>query len=355
MPGDDGVPRPAGGRRRRRRRFAAFALALGVACACLIGELGLRVLGVVAEPRRHFRPGILRADPELGWALRPNYRGVRYEYAHQAATSTDSLGYRGPEWTAARARAPLRVLCLGDSVTFGIGVADEETYPAQLESLLRGRGQAASVYDAGVPGYDTVQEAVVYQRLAARIHPQVVVLAWLPNDLAEPSQELRKQVRFIDGHMIHDERKYRRWKRRVEHRGLYASALYRFFRVRSQNLIEALRRREPPPRIEPKPLDYSLRPLEAIARRAREDGAHLVVVLVPTREQVAGREPIAQHERMGAAARELGAEVVDLAAAWAGKPRAGRFLLRDRLHFTPSGCAEIAEAVARTAALAPAR
>jgi acyl-CoA thioesterase I len=49
----------------------------------------------------------------------------------------------------------LRIVALGASNTYGKGVARSEAYPAQLASILRGRGYAAHVINAGVNGDTT--------------------------------------------------------------------------------------------------------------------------------------------------------------------------------------------------------
>lgn len=48
-----------------------------------------------------------------------------------------------------------RIVILGDSLTAGYGLLPEEAYPAVLESLLRGRGQAVEVVNAGLSGDTT--------------------------------------------------------------------------------------------------------------------------------------------------------------------------------------------------------
>ena len=50
---------------------------------------------------------------------------------------------------------PPRLLALGDSLTAGYGLAQEDAFPAQLETALRARGHAVAVLDAGVSGDTT--------------------------------------------------------------------------------------------------------------------------------------------------------------------------------------------------------
>ena len=52
---------------------------------------------------------------------------------------------------ARRAAAP-RIVCLGDSLTAGLGVAPAEAYPARLQARLRAAGYPYEVVNAGVSG-----------------------------------------------------------------------------------------------------------------------------------------------------------------------------------------------------------
>src|SRR5687767_7652500 len=72
----------------------------------------------------------------------------------------------------------VRILCVGDSHTYGVGVSPDESYPSQLERLLRARGVHARVVNAGVPGQNSSQ---LRERLPAKLaeyRPQVV-LVWV--------------------------------------------------------------------------------------------------------------------------------------------------------------------------------
>lgn len=357
-------------RRRRRRRFALAAALASLLLAAVAGEVAVRALGLTSAPRRHFRPGIYAPDAALGWALLPSYRGVHVEYTFEAPTTTNAQGWRGPAWDAARAAAPRRVLCLGDSCTFGRGVDDASTWPARLEARL---GAGTAVFNAGVPGFDTVQEWAVFERLLPVVRPTHVVVAWLPNDVVERSVETRPhegpepaeraalRQALIEGHLVPATRtdEYAEWKASIEGRGMNRSALYRLLRVRMKLLKESMGMRRggdapPPPEAHRivNGLGYSQGPLSFIVGRAHGLGIRPVVVLVPRQEEL--EEPAADvehHVRMAAFARGLGATVVDLQARWraAAPPptsRASWFLPRDAVHFTPAGYDEVAAAVA---------
>ncbi|HST29411.1 MAG TPA: GDSL-type esterase/lipase family protein [Chthoniobacterales bacterium] len=57
--------------------------------------------------------------------------------------------------------APMRVVAFGDSGVYGYGVARNETYPAQLEAMLRQKGYEVTVINHGVNGM-TSANAVAY-------------------------------------------------------------------------------------------------------------------------------------------------------------------------------------------------
>lgn len=78
-----------------------------------------------------------------------------------------------------------RVLCLGDSYTFGLAVADDQTYPCHLQNILRERGLDVAVSNRGIPGYNTMQEYHTLREVFDTIAPDVVVLGYVMND-AEP-------------------------------------------------------------------------------------------------------------------------------------------------------------------------
>jgi hypothetical protein len=85
---------------------------------------------------------------------------------------------------------------LGDSQTFGNGVAQEQTFAARLESLLRSRmpGRAIDVINAGIAGYDSVQEVKLLERVAPSLKPDIVVVGFYLNDIVEVLQP-KKPIR----------------------------------------------------------------------------------------------------------------------------------------------------------------
>ena len=76
-----------------------------------------------------------------------------------------------------------RILLVGDSFTAGMANQYEEIWPVLLERRLTGKRGAIDVIKAGVDSFDTLSELLTMRRLIPRYHPDLVLMAFLPNDI----------------------------------------------------------------------------------------------------------------------------------------------------------------------------
>jgi len=161
--------------RARRVLASGLRIALALALPWIVLEIGLRVAGY-APPDLRPRvalfprfPAFYEPSRELGWVLKPNldWRGAEVAIPFR----TDASGNRMHGDTDSAGE--LAVDCIGDSSTFGFGVAEGDTYPALLQARLRAATDNPSlrVRNLGVPGY-TAYEARI---LAARDGPRAPV------------------------------------------------------------------------------------------------------------------------------------------------------------------------------------
>jgi hypothetical protein len=74
------------------------------------------------------------------------------------------------------------ILCAGDSHTFGVKVPPEQSYPAQLQTLLDRHGFGFNVVNAGIPGENTSELRRMLPGLLKRYHPGVVVILCVANN-----------------------------------------------------------------------------------------------------------------------------------------------------------------------------
>jgi acyl-CoA thioesterase I len=101
--------------------------------------------------------------------------------------------------SAPASEAP-RIVFLGDSLTAGLGLDEDEAYPAILERELRQEGVAAQVINAGVSG-DTTAGGLSRLGWLLGQHPDLVVVGLGANDgmralpVAETEKNLREIVR----------------------------------------------------------------------------------------------------------------------------------------------------------------
>jgi acyl-CoA thioesterase-1 len=83
---------------------------------------------------------------------------------------------------AARGAGGERVIvCLGDSLTEGYGLAPDRAYPSLVERMLSERGRAVRVINAGISG-STSASAVSRLRWQLRSRPDIVLIALGAND-----------------------------------------------------------------------------------------------------------------------------------------------------------------------------
>ncbi len=168
------------------RTFVRFLLTAGIqaliACALLevIGRV-LDPLGISYYPETaRFYDDLVMEEP-IGYRLPENMR-ARY---WGTAVDTNSLGMRDRE-VGPKAPEEFRVMLLGDSVIFSLGVEYADSIPWQLEQMLNAGtapGRRYRVLNMGVPSYNTEQELIQLESLGLGLQPDAVLLMFVPNDL----------------------------------------------------------------------------------------------------------------------------------------------------------------------------
>jgi len=172
---------PLTGRLRRARHPLVLMLCSSVLALALLEALvrGLNLFGASFYQELTRYQLTLLPDPVLLYTQPPghraDYQGVDVAINH--------LGLRERP-LAAKTADRLRILVLGDSVTFGWGVRIEDTFPRRLESELEARlGRAVETINSGVPGYNTTIEAAFLARHGPELRPDLVVLVYVENDI----------------------------------------------------------------------------------------------------------------------------------------------------------------------------
>jgi lysophospholipase L1-like esterase len=199
MSATDSQPRTM--RRPARRRLVGLAIGAATTAVVVVAlELGLRAAGFgpgdglnlvggehaapgalqFTAEHRDPRRGLVEVHPDRGYTLRTGYRSSA---EHAGSYALGAWPWRGrPAEPAPPGIA--RVVVLGDSCAYGVGIETSQTLAHQLALELEERGldrTRVQVLNLGVPGYSTVQVAHVLEWALRELEPDVAVFyvaAW---------------------------------------------------------------------------------------------------------------------------------------------------------------------------------
>ena len=146
----------------------------------------------VANPQQS---GIFEGDPLLLWRLKPNLNHAIWDFT---VVSTNAQSFRADYPIGAKPAGALRIVCLGDSVTFGYRVPpvwpDKPTdydpgwlpFPMLLEKELRkaNPNRHIEVFPMAVPGYTSYQGLAWLRRDIALLQPDMVIASFGWNDVS---------------------------------------------------------------------------------------------------------------------------------------------------------------------------
>lgn len=117
-------------------------------------------------------------DPELGWVSVPGL-AVQDLYGPGRSVTINSQGFRNSrEFPVAVPPGKVRVVCSGDSFTFGYGVDDRDAWTSVLDRAK----PALEVVNMGQGGYGVDQIYLWYERDGRKISHQVHLFVVIPED-----------------------------------------------------------------------------------------------------------------------------------------------------------------------------
>ena len=158
-------------------------VAMSICAAILIGEGFFRLVPFERfkyELRYgHFSGNVVSAFLEYDPVL--TFRNRRGTIFPDAGVAINALGLRGPEVALEKRPGTRRILCLGDSCTFG----GTHPYTEFLQAILDQRFGSGrfEVLNGGVIGYTSLHGLEWYQRELARLRPDMVTLYFGWNDM----------------------------------------------------------------------------------------------------------------------------------------------------------------------------
>ena len=201
----------------RRLLLRSALILIGLLVGLLVAEGGLRISGLDPIGRVLAAPGAdqwnaecFELDPELGYRYAPGECGI------------NALGF--PDREVVSGASMPRVMVLGDSISA------DRMFPQFLEQLLTAqRGGPVDVINTGTPGYSTRNQLGVYQRHAAALQPDLVILQFCLNDYIGTPFLFRHEGQIV---RVTD-RKNAMWGRSSW--WFSRSALYRYFALHTDS------------------------------------------------------------------------------------------------------------------------
>jgi len=271
-------------------------LVLGLCAALVLGEVTVRLTG-------------LRPDDHTGYA--PVLTNRKW------GGPTNSMGYRDVDHERRKPPGVHRVVALGDSFAWGAGVEFDDAWPRRLQrGLTAHRREEWEVVSLALPGMNTVEQKELLLSDGFAWDPDVVVLGYCLNDSEDENAAEARRAR--DWAERPAERRARR-----EPSLLDRSALFDTVATRVRATIE--NRRRVANYLSQFEDDYpgwiaGRQALAEMAAAARAKGVPFVVAIFPLfGNPLDDSYPFTSiHEKVARAAREAGADVVDLLPAYRG-------------------------------------
>ncbi len=283
------------------------------------------------------RSGITVPDAHRGYRTAP---GLKNKRLGGVVMQTNRVGARGArEYPVPKAPGVVRFVALGDSMTFGEGVADDATWPAQLE-----RDMNVEVVNLGDRGYAHDQMYFTLLDGGLALQPDVVLLGYfdadvLRNDLAHYCYEKPRLVRGTTGWEFANVPVATPGELRTRY--LMMPMLYAIPRA----LID--RFTEPPPS-QQSGEQVARELFERMRQRSRAAGARFVLVYIPEHLE----QPDDAQTFFSRYCRESASECINplpefRRVAGTTDPQAlkQRFLLPANIHYNAAGYAVVAQAV----------
>ena len=188
---------------------------IGIVASLVIAETVLRLFRIV--PMRVENESIFPG--KLG-DYKPSQE-LLSDYILPHNIKINSLGLRGNEISAVKPNGIFRILILGDSYAYGARVSNNQTFPFLLQAMLNrakaGGDKEIEVINAAHSAYSTREEYEYLLERGVSLNPDMVILAWFPNDI----RELSREYSWRD--LLKSHYKYEPWKSYIRSLAIFNS------------------------------------------------------------------------------------------------------------------------------------
>lgn len=156
-----------------------------------------------------YYPRLSVSDKALGWRYRPTPRKKVKRHSglgHAYYLYMNKDGFRDDEFMTGK--DCFRIMVLGDSMTFGTGVDQEEIFCSLLEKKIRKSHphKKIDVMNFGTPGFGTGQELICLKEYADRYPPGVVILMLFEGNDFHDNTAILSEGRSVPHFIIRDDK-----------------------------------------------------------------------------------------------------------------------------------------------------
>src|SRR3989344_4718354 len=176
--------------KKKKRKYKYFLLIVSLIIAGIIAEGIIRI--VWEEPNYGYPNGLHIPDDTKGYRYQQNFKGYflgeKYE---NIEIKINNQGFRDEEHEYEKNKK--RIIVLGDSVTFGAGVNQDDTYVARMQKERR---DEIEIINMGVNGYEMDQEYILFLEEGKKYDPDLILLGIVLNDINQIEVQKLKEEMF---------------------------------------------------------------------------------------------------------------------------------------------------------------
>lgn len=168
------------GSMRARRLITRFFAVLIICCLVVVALEGMVRL---VRPQLYFSTCVNQWDKDVGTKLIPGINGFLRCPEYSVNAIINSKGLRDREFTYEKPANTRRIICLGDSFTFGYGVQEKKTFSKLLEQFMNEGpvdGNRWEVLNAGIGSTGTANQLALLETECYKYSPDIVVVCFCP-------------------------------------------------------------------------------------------------------------------------------------------------------------------------------
>lgn len=241
----------------------------------------------------------------LGYINKPYSSRTHTLGEYKTTWNINKLGFRDFEYSLKKLPDSKRILVLGDSMVFGMGVESSQSFPKILETKINQSSQSSrltEVLNMGILGYGPLEYKNLYLGLGKKFNPNLIVVGFfLGNDSLDSLWvDLNKRYIFLkalpDELIPYDNNQWLK-----EYSKLWIFLLQKYYSwVETQN-IDTLKlvfnndvKGQMLRQVQIEPTNYYMKKswkitndaLNKLAFEANKNKAKLVILILPTKEQI---------------------------------------------------------------------